>query len=98
MLENLYRDTYCDEGGATADGATLATLGLSEADAARLMQEVQEKKAEAEREAAEKAAEAERAQQLRDALIAASELKQMKTISTSDEECVTSRNIPVTAS
>jgi len=81
MLENLYRDTYCD-GTQTADGATLELLGLSEADAARLAQEVQEKKAEAEAAAAEKAAEAERAQLLEDALERASKTKQMRTIST----------------
>lgn len=81
MLENLYRDTYCD-GSLTADSATLEVLGLSETDAARLMQEVQEKKAEAERVAAQKAAEAERAQQLEEALARASEMKQMRTIST----------------
>jgi len=83
MLENLYRDTYCAEGGETADGATLELLGLSTADAARLMQEVQEKEAAAAAEAAEKAAEAKRAQQLEEALRAASEMKQMRTIVTS---------------
>jgi len=85
MLENLYRDTYCD-GGEIADGATLELLGLSEADAGRLTQEVLEKKEEAALAAAEKEEEEKRARQLQDALVAASELKQMKTRSTSGSD------------
>ena len=43
MLENLYRDLCAD--GKQPDADTLQVLGLSESDAARLMTEVQEKKA-----------------------------------------------------
>lgn len=61
MLENLYRDLL-EASDAPPDAETLSVLGLSEADAARLQAEVQQKKEEeaaaeaAEKEAAERAA------------------------------------------
>uniref|UniRef100_A0A7S3EZP7 Rubredoxin-like domain-containing protein n=1 Tax=Haptolina ericina TaxID=156174 RepID=A0A7S3EZP7_9EUKA len=75
MLENLYRD-LCDElpPDTIADSNTLEVLGLSAAEASRLMQEVQEKKAAAEAAALAEQEEQERAQQLQRAMEAASAL------------------------
>jgi len=75
MLENLYRD-LCEKlpDGTTADGETLQVLGLSEAEATRLMQEVQEKKAADAAVAIAEQEERERAEQLQRAMEAASAL------------------------
>ena len=83
MLENLYRD-LCEDlpPGSTPDATTLDVLGLSEADARRLMTEVQERKeAEATAEAA-KAEEELRQAKLQKALEEASQSKTMRTRST----------------
>jgi len=70
MLENLYRELCEDDLGnvSPVDAETLAVLGLSEADANRLLAEVVEKKEEEEAAKAAKAAEEERARQLEEAL------------------------------
>ena len=64
------------------DGATLATLGLSESEAARLTQEVKERKEEEAREIAEKEAEEKRARELEAALMAAAKANKMPVRST----------------
>jgi len=83
MLENLYRELIETlPKGSNADAETLEILGLSEADATRLMQEVWEKKeAEAAAEAEAKAEE-ERAKQLQEALKRAAEAGAAPTRST----------------
>ena len=68
MLEDLYR-TLCEEQGLAApDAETRAILGLSNAEAARLLAEVQQRREDEAAEKAAKIAEAERARQLQEAL------------------------------
>lgn len=83
MLENLYRDLCEDlEPGAQPDSTTLSVLGLEEAEARRLMQEVMDKREAAASAEAEKAAEAARAAQLQAALERAKEYNAMTTRTT----------------
>lgn len=77
MLENLYRELIEEDLDAPPNADTLQTLGLTDSDAARLTQEVKDRKAEEEREAAEKAAEEKRAQELEAALLAAAQANKM---------------------
>jgi len=86
MLENLYRDQIGDDLDAPANPETLAVLGMTEADAARLVQEVRDKRAAEAAEDAEKAAEAERAAQLQAALEAAAMANEISTRSTRNDE------------
>lgn len=81
MLENLYRDLI--EDGAAPNAEELQVLGLSENDAARLQQQVVEKKEAQEAAAAEKEAEELRALQLQQALERAAQAKSMPTRKTS---------------
>ena len=76
MLETLYRDLSSD--GNSLDAASLAVLGLSAADAARIDAEVAEEKAEAERIAEEKRLEEERAAKLEEALMRAASGEEIK--------------------
>lgn len=86
MVENLYRDV-AEEGG-TMDATSLAVLGLSEADAARLTQEVADRKAAEAAAEAEKLAEEERAKKLEEALIRASQDGAMTTRKTDRKSVV----------
>jgi len=83
MLEDLYRK-LCEDlpPGATPDSTTLDVLGLSEADARRLMAEVHERKEAEEAAAAAKAEEELRALKLQQALERAAETKAMTTRTT----------------